>query len=198
MPALQRDNVDVVCDGIAEITATGIKTNSGEHLDLDVLILSTGFNPVAYMRPMNLLGRDGLDINDAWKNKISTYRSVCLPGFPNNFLMLGPNSPIGNYSVIEMSEIQARYIIKIIQRWRQREFDAIEPTPTAVKRFTEYIKKGMSKTVWVSGCQSWYMDSDGDPILWPYTFERWRAELAEPKMSDFDTTSFSRETSEAC
>ncbi|MEH6589684.1 MAG: NAD(P)/FAD-dependent oxidoreductase [Halioglobus sp.] len=195
IPALQRENVDLVSDGIAEITPAGITTKAGKHIETDVLILSTGFNPVAYMRPMNLLGRDGLDINDAWRDKIRTYRSVCLPGFPNNFLMLGPNSPIGNFSVIEMSEIQTRYIIKIIQRWRQHEFDAIEVKPSAVQRFTDYIKKGMSKTVWVSGCQSWYLDSDGDPILWPYTFQRWEAEMAEPLMNDFDTTHFNHNES---
>lgn len=195
IPALQRSNVDVVADGIAEITTTGIKTNGGEHIDMDVMILSTGFNPVAYMRPMNLLGRDGLDINDAWKDKIRTYRSVCLPGFPNNFLMLGPNSPVGNFSVIEMSEVQTRYIIRIIQRWRHNEFDAIEVKPRAVQRFAEYMKKGMSKTAWVGGCQSWYLDGDGDPILWPYTFQRWEAEMAEPEMTDFDLTCFSREDS---
>jgi cation diffusion facilitator CzcD-associated flavoprotein CzcO len=193
LPALQRENVSVVTDGIAEITPTGIKTKAGEHIDMDVLILSTGFNPVAYMRPMDVVGIDGLDINDAWRDKIQTYRSICLPGFPNNFLMLGPNSPIGNFSVIEMSEIQTRYVIKIIKRWQKNEFDAIEVKPAAVKRFADYMKKGMSKTVWVGGCQSWYMDRDGDPILWPYTFQRWEAEMAEPEMNDFDTVSFSKE-----
>jgi cation diffusion facilitator CzcD-associated flavoprotein CzcO len=193
IPALQRDNVDLISEGIAEITPTGIKTRTGEQIDMDVLVLSTGFNPVAYMRPMNLLGRDGLDINDAWKDKIKTYRSICLPGFPNNFLMLGPNSPIGNFSVIEMSEIQTRYIIKIIQRWRQHEFDAIEVKPTAVQRFSDYMKKGMSKTAWVGGCTSWYLDGDGDPLLWPYTFQRWEAEMMEPTMSDFDISSFNQE-----
>ncbi|MFK8049654.1 MAG: flavin-containing monooxygenase [Halioglobus sp.] len=188
IPSLQRDNVDVVTDGISEITATGILTNAGEHIETDIVILSTGFNPIAYMRPMVVIGRDGLDIEEAWKDKIQTYRSICLPGFPNNFLMLGPNSPVGNFSVIEMSEVQTRYIIKIIQRWRNKEFDTIEVKPAAVKRFSEYMKKGMSKTVWVSGCKSWYLDSDGDPILWPYTFARWEAEMAEPTMSDFDTT----------
>jgi cation diffusion facilitator CzcD-associated flavoprotein CzcO len=197
IPALQRDNVDVISDGIAEITPTGIRTRAGKQIDMDVLVLSTGFNPVAYMRPMNLLGRDGLDINDVWKDKIKTYRSICLPGFPNNFLMLGPNSPIGNFSVIEMSEIQTRYIIKIIQRWRQYEFDAIEVKSTAVQRFADYMKKGMSKTAWVGGCQSWYLDGDGEPILWPYTFQRWEAEMAEPTMTDFDMTCFSQKVNVA-
>lgn len=193
IPAMQRDNVNLVTDGIVEINETGIKTADGQQHDLDVLILSTGFNPVAYMRPMELLGKDGLHINDAWENKIQTYRSVCMPGFPNNFLMLGPNSPIGNYSVIEMSEVQTRYIIKLINRWRNQEFDAVEVKQSAVKRFADYMKAGMSKTVWVGGCQSWYLDGDGDPILWPYTFQQWEKEMAEPDMQDFDTENFPQE-----
>ncbi len=191
-PAIQRDNVDLVTDGITEINAKGVKTKDGKQHDLDVLILSTGFNPVAYMRPMDVVGKDGLDINTAWEKKIRTYRSVCMPGFPNNFLMLGPNSPIGNYSVIEMSEVQCNYILQLIARWRKQEFDAVEVKESAVKRFGEYIRAGMKKTVWVGGCQSWYLDGDGDPILWPYTWERWEKEMAEPDMSDFSVASFDR------
>lgn len=192
VPALQRDNVDLVTDGISEITDTGIRTKDGIHHDLDVLILATGFNPTAYMRPMEMIGKDGLHINTAWEDKISMYRSLFMPGFPNNILMLGPNSPIGNYSVIEMSEVQTRYVLKIIDRWRHNEFDAIEPKPTAVKRFAEYIKAGMKNTVWLGGCNSWYLDSDGDPILWPYTFQQWEKEMAEPDMNDFDTVCFDK------
>ncbi len=189
-PAIQRDNVELVTDGIEAITENGIRTRDGREHALDVLILSTGFNPVAYMRPMDVVGRDGLHINDAWKDKIRTYRSLCMPGFPNNFLMLGPNSPIGNYSVIAMSEVQCGYILKLIERWRRGEFDAVEVTESAVQRFAQYVKAGMGKTVWVGGCQSWYLDGDGDPILWPYTWERWEQEMAEPEMADFTTTRF--------
>ncbi len=189
-PAIQRDNVELVVDRIDSINPTGIKTRDGRQHDLDVLILSTGFNPVAYMRPMEVIGRDGLHINDAWKDKIRTYRSLCMPGFPNNFLMLGPNSPIGNYSVIEMSEVQCHYLLQIIERWRRAEFDAIEVTEEATRRFADTIKAGMSKTVWVGGCQSWYLDGDGDPILWPYTWERWEREMAAPAMADFTTQKF--------
>ncbi len=189
-PAIQRDNVDLVTEGIEAINPTGIQTRDGVQHDLDVLILSTGFNPVAYMRPMELIGRDGLHIDEAWQKKIRTYRSLCMPGFPNNFLMLGPNSPIGNYSVIAMSEVQCNYILKIIDRWRQREFDAIEVTEAATQRFADTIKAGMRKTVWVGGCQSWYLDGDGDPILWPFTWDRWEREMATPAMADFNTQTF--------
>lgn len=185
IPAMQKQNVELITDGIERITEAGVVTESGQHIELDVLILSTGFQPTAYMRPMELIGRNGMHINDAWKHKLRLYRSMFMRNFPNNFLMLGPNSPIGNYSVIEMSEIQSRYLLKLIDRWRNREFDTIEVKEEAVTRFNAYIKKGLSKTVWVGGCNSWYLDADGDPILWPYTFGQWEKEMEEPDMNDF-------------
>lgn len=188
IPALQSENVEVVTDSIERITPNGVLTNDAREHDLDVLVLSTGFEPTAYMRPMTVKGREGLDINQAWEDKIKTYRSICLPGFPNNFLMLGPNSPIGNYSVIEMSEVQTAYLLKLIERWRRGEYDAIEPTQNAVDNFTQYMKEGLKGTVWVGGCQSWYLDKDGDPILWPYSFGQWVQEMNEPQMTDFELT----------
>jgi cation diffusion facilitator CzcD-associated flavoprotein CzcO len=189
-PAIQRDNVDLVTDGIEKMDATGVITKDGSHHELDVLILSTGFNPVAYMRPMNVVGKNEVHINDAWSGKIKNYRSLFMPGFPNNFLMLGPNTPIGNYSVVEMSEVQCNYLLQLVERWRNREFDEIDVTTSTADRFLKYIKAGMSKTVWVGGCNSWYLDADGDPILWPYTWQQWIKEMAQPEMVDFETAVF--------
>lgn len=193
LPALQRDNVEVVTDGIQEITPKGIITSDGREHELDVLVLSTGFNPTAFMRPMDMRGKGGVKIDDAWQDKIHTYRSLFLPSFPNNFLMLGPNTPIGNFSVIAMSEIQCDYILKVIDKWRHKEFDEIDVTIDKAKEFQAYMKKGLANTVWVGGCQSWYLDKDGDPILWPYTWAQWEKEMHEPEMGDFITTKFDDE-----
>jgi cation diffusion facilitator CzcD-associated flavoprotein CzcO len=192
--AVQRNNVDLVTEGITEITPKGIKTGDGKEHELDALVLSTGFHHFNFMRPMDMRGKEGLKIDDAWSKKIQAYRSMFLPNFPNFFLMLGPNTPIGNYSVIAMSEVQCAYILKIIGRWQQGEFDEIDVEPSAFKSFNEYLKAGMSKTVWVGGCQSWYLDDDGDPAVWPYTWEQWEKEMKEPKMADFITTKFSTQT----
>ena len=189
-PAVQRENVDLVTDGIVEITEKGIKTADGTEHELDALVLSTGFDPTAYMRPMNMVGKNNLNINTAWQDKIQNYRSMCMPGFPNNFLMLGPNTPIGNYSVIAMSEVQCGYILKVIDQWRDGVFDEIDVKPSAVSEFADYMRAGMKNTVWVGGCQSWYLDKDGDPILWPYTWARWEKEMNEPLYSDFNLASF--------
>jgi len=188
--AVQRNNVDLVTEGIAEITPKGIKTRDGKEHELDALVLSTGFQNFNFMRPMDMRGKGGLKIDDAWSKKIQAYRSMFLPNFPNSFLMLGPNTPIGNYSVIAMSEVQCAYILKIICRWQQGDFDEIDVKPSAFKSFNEYLKAGMSKTVWVGGCQSWYLDDDGDPALWPYSWQQWKKEMKEPKMGDFITKKF--------
>lgn len=183
--AVQRTNVDLIAEGIKEITPKGIISADGEVHELDVLVLSTGFDPFAFMRPMDVRGLHGLEINTAWKDKIQGYRSVIVPNFPNFFLMLGPNTPIGNYSVIAMSEVQADYVLQLIDKWRQQEFDALDVKPAAVKEFNQYIKSGMKGTAWTSGCQSWYLDDDGDPVVWPYTWDQWVKEMKVPDMDDF-------------
>lgn len=183
--AIQRENVSLETTAIERICEQGVVTSDGVTHELDVLILATGFHPFNFMRPMDLRGRNGLSIDEAWSKKVQAYRSVCLPGFPNFFLMLGPNTPIGNYSVIAMSEVQAAYILKLIDQWRAGKLPVVEATEAAKRRFNDYLREGMKNTVWVGGCQSWYLDDDGDPAMWPYSWQQWEKELQQPDPDDF-------------
>jgi len=183
---IQKPNADLVTEGIERIEERGIITKDGNLHELDVLILSTGFHPFNFMRPMEMYGKDGLNINDAWSRKIQAYRSVLLPNFPNFFLMLGPNTPIGNFSVIAMSEIQTNYILKLIDLWRESKIDTVEAKQEALVSFNQYLKAGMKDTAWVGGCQSWYLDGDGDPAMWPYSWKRWVTEMAQPNVNDLN------------
>ncbi|MGI2170374.1 flavin-containing monooxygenase [Shewanella sp. MF05960] len=187
---IQKPNAQLITEGIERITETGIITKDGKHHELDVLVLSTGFNAFNFMRPMNLIGRNNVHIDKAWAHKIKAYRSMLLSDYPNFFLMLGPNTPIGNFSVIAMSEVQTDYVIKLIDKWRAHEFDEFEAKPQAIDDFTAYVKEGLKGTSWMGGCQSWYLDADGDPILWPYTWQRWVDEMKEPQMEHIHTTTF--------
>ena len=185
--AIQQDNAHLVTEGIRQIEADGIRTEDGHLHPLDAIVYATGFNPTAYMRSMPFIGKDGLSIKQAWQHKIQAYRSLCIPGFPNFFLMLGPNSPIGNYSVIAMSEQQADYALQLIDHWRNGALDTIEARPEAMRTWNTMLRAKMQHTVWASGCQSWYLDADGDPLTWPDTWKQWLAAMATPELADFVT-----------
>ena len=186
--AIQQPNATLISDPIERIESAGVRTANGQLHALDVLVYATGFDPTAYMRPMSFTGRDGIDINQAWRHKIQAYRSLCIPGFPNFFLMLGPNSPIGNYSVIAMSEQQADYAIQLIEHWRHGRLDTIEAKPEAMHAWNAGLREKMRHTVWASGCQSWYLDADGDPLTWPDTWKQWLAAMATANLNDFVQT----------
>ncbi len=187
--AIQKANAELVTDSIECINSQGIvtrdKANQSQQHEFDLIVYATGFDALKFMRPMQLVGRDGLTIEQAWQKEIKLYRSMFMPSFPNFFLMLGPNTPIGNYSVIAMSEVQTDYIIKMIKKWQCKDFDQLEPKTEAVKAFNLRIKKGLEKTVWVGGCRSWYLDPQGDPILWPFTWQLWVDEMQQPDLEDF-------------
>ncbi len=184
--AIQRDNASLVTEAIDSIEPNGIRTADGCLHELDVIVYATGFDPVAYMRPMQFLGVDGADINLVWRDKVQAYRSVCLPDFPNFFLMLGPNSPIGNYSVIAISEAQTDYALQLIELWRKKILNRIEPTRDAQLRWNTELKKKLGQSVWsAGGCNSWYLDDDGDPITWPGSWRQYLDSIAKPDLEDF-------------
>ncbi|MDQ7049411.1 MAG: NAD(P)/FAD-dependent oxidoreductase [Enterobacterales bacterium] len=188
--AIQTSNAELVTDSIEKINSQGIITRNPENKfqqhDVDLIVYATGFDAFKFMRPINLIGKNGISIEQAWSQEIKLYRSMFMPEFPNFFLMLGPNTPIGNYSVIAMSEVQTDYLIQLIKKWQFGEFNQIEPKPSAVKAFNEMVKQGLKSTAWVGGCQSWYLDAQGDPILWPYDWQRWVDEMKTPDMEDFN------------
>jgi cation diffusion facilitator CzcD-associated flavoprotein CzcO len=186
-PAIQKPNAHLVTEGIDHIEKDGVVTKDGKLHKLDILVLATGFDAGAFMRPMEFRGRNGLSIDDAWKEKISAYRSLLIPEFPNFFLMLGPNSPIGNYSVIAMSEMQADYCITLIKLWQENKLKQIESTPKAVQEWRSMLKSKMSHTVWTSGCSSWYLDKDGDPLTWPDKWKNWVTMMKDINTNDLVT-----------
>jgi len=99
--------------------------------------------------------------------------------------MLGPNSPIGNQSIIEISEIQTEYAIKLIDQWRAGKLQTIAAKPEAMQAWASMLKERMGHTVWTSGCQSWYLDSEGDALACPDKWSKWVAAMKTPDLSDF-------------
>ena len=186
-PAMQRDNVELVTEAIDHVRPEGVVTADGALHELDVLVLATGFDSHAYLRPIELVGKDGLTLEQAWRDGPRAYRTVALPGFPN-FFMVGPHSPFGNHSLMPIAEVQADYAMRWIRLWQRGLVDVLAPTEEATERFNDQLRAAMPGTIWVTGCTSWYLGPEGVPEVWPWTPRRHRELLHEPVPEDFELT----------
>jgi cation diffusion facilitator CzcD-associated flavoprotein CzcO len=186
--ALRAPNAELVTAAIERITPSGIRTADGRDIDVDLLVFATGFQAHNYMRPMNLRGRDGLSIDDAWAKGPRAYRMTAIPGFPNFFTVLGPNSPTGSISLQYSAELTARYITHWLWRFRDGEIDTVEVTEEATTQFNDDVTAALGPTVWNTGCNSWYLTDEGNVDLWPYDRKTMTRMLAEPDERDYHVT----------
>jgi cation diffusion facilitator CzcD-associated flavoprotein CzcO len=189
--AIQRDDVELVTAGIDHVERRGIVADDGVLHEVDIIVLATGFDTHAFFRPMQLTGRDGIAADDVWRDGPHAHQTVALPGFPNFFMMLGPHSPVGNLSLTAVAESQADHVLRWIERWRRGEFDTVEPTPLATEAFNARLRAAMPNTVWTTGCDSWYLNKDGVPEVWPYPPGEHRVMLENPDPAHYDLRSFS-------
>ena len=182
-PTLQQPHVELVTEGIERIEPRGVVTRDGRLHELDVLVLATGFDTHAWGVD-EVVGEDGLSMLEAWARGTRAYRSVAMPGFPNFFMLVGPNSPIGNISLIDVSEVQAAYVLRCIEVLRSGRARALAPSPEATRAFHADLLRAMKDTVWVTGCRSWYLGADGVPNTWPWTARRFHREMRRPRLSE--------------
>jgi cation diffusion facilitator CzcD-associated flavoprotein CzcO len=178
-PAMRRDDVELVTERIERFEAEGIRLRDGRLLAVDVIVLATGFDAHAYVRPITVVGEDGLTLEQAWDGGPRAYRTVALPGFPNLFMLMGPHSPIGNFSLIAVAEVQADYVMGWIERMRRGVVHHAAPSASATDAYNAEMRTAMPNTIWTSGCTSWYIGEDGLPELWPWSPGRHRAMLRE-------------------
>ncbi len=184
--AIQRPNAELVVEGIERVEPAGVRTCDGRLHELDVLVLATGFKTDAFMRPMTVVGRNGQTLEEVWPDRPSAYLSISIPGFPNFFMLNGPNGPVGNFSLIEVAELQFAYIMQLIDRLRSGGCREISATQEAMEEFEAARVEATKKTVWVTGCRSWYLDDRGVPATWPWAFDRFRAEMQAPRPTAFE------------
>ena len=184
--AIQQPNAELVTDAIERIEPAGVRTRDGRLHELDVLVLATGFKTHAFMRPMAVIGRDGETLADAWAARPNAYMSISIPGFPNFFMLNGPNGPVGNFSLIEVAELQFGYIMQLVDRLRSGECREISASREAMEQHEAARIEAAANTVWVTGCRSWYLDDRGIPATWPWSFDRFRAEMQAPQPTAFE------------
>jgi len=184
--AIQQPNAELVTDRIERIEPDGIRTVDGRLHELDVLVLATGFDTHRFVRPMRVIGREGRTLEAAWSRANEGYLGITVPGFPNWFMLGGPNSPIGNFSWLMTSENQLNYAMRLIDHLRSGNVTEIAPKPSAVKAFNDAVKAKMPDTIWASGCNSWYIDKNGAVASWPWTYEKFENDMREPILDDYE------------
>jgi cation diffusion facilitator CzcD-associated flavoprotein CzcO len=185
--AVQLPNAHIVKGAIDRIEPDGIVMADGSRVGLDVLVYATGFDPHAYMRPMNVTGLNGVTIDEAWKERIFSYGGIGLPGFPNLFMLYGPFAPVNNVPVPLALEQEIGLIMRLIAEARARRA-AVAPTTTATEKFLAKLDAAFPGTVWTGGCKNWYTSTQPTPVLWPFPQRDHKAFLAEAPVEDFQFT----------
>ncbi|OAN66663.1 flavin-containing monooxygenase [Sphingomonas sp. TDK1] len=183
---VQRDDVDVVRAGIEAIEPEGVRTRDGALHGCDVIVYATGFHADRFVRPINIVGRDGIALNDVWARRPSAFLAISVPDMPNLFMLNGPTGPVGNFSLIEIAEAQWGYIAQLIQRIESGEADEISPTHAAMASYEERRIAAAKTTIFASGCSSWYLDAEGVPQSWPWSYDRFFEEMRAPELSAYD------------
>ncbi|GGC91608.1 flavin-containing monooxygenase [Halopseudomonas salina] len=186
-PAVDRDNVELITTGIDAITPDGIQTDDGQEHRADVLIFGTGFAATDFLAPMTIQGRGGHDLNEAWQAGAEAYKGISVSGFPNLFMLYGPNTNLGHSSIIYMLESQFNYVISCLQTLARRGLRFIDVKPEVQTAFNTLIQDDISTTIWSRGCNSWYQTAEGKQTNnWPgYTFN-YRRLTRTPELNDYE------------
>lgn len=184
--AVQRDNVEVVIEDVTQIDETGIRSPNGELREFDIIVLATGFQADRFMRPMTITGRNGNTLENAWAQRPTAYMAVSIPDFPNLFMLNGPNGPVGNFSLIEIAEQQWHYIQQLMDKVEQGECREICASETALAQFDEARIAAAKRSIFGSGCQSWYLDAQGVPATWPWSRSHFKACMQRPDFSAYE------------
>jgi cation diffusion facilitator CzcD-associated flavoprotein CzcO len=159
--ALNRENVELVTAGIERVEEDGVATRDGRRIPLDVLILATGFQTTEFLAPMDLTGLSGRRLRDEWKAGARAYLGMTLSGFPNFFMMYGPNTNLGHNSIIFMIECQTRYILGCIRALRERGLAWLDLRRDVLDAFDAKMQRDLARTVWNDTDHSWYKDAAG-------------------------------------
>ncbi|MEY4720513.1 MAG: hypothetical protein RIQ46_238 [Pseudomonadota bacterium] len=182
---VQRPAVYVETGGIERIEPAGVRMKDGTLHELDVLVLATGFKSDQFIRPAVVTGRDGLALDDFWAVRPTAHYAVSLPGFPNFFMLNGPTGPVGNFPLIDIAEMQWGYLEQLLEPVRQGEARTVEPTREAFEAYEARRIAAAKKTIFGSGCTSWYLDKTGIPATWPWSYQDFAKAMEKPVLSEF-------------
>uniref|UniRef100_A4XTI7 Flavoprotein involved in K+ transport-like protein n=1 Tax=Ectopseudomonas mendocina (strain ymp) TaxID=399739 RepID=A4XTI7_ECTM1 len=186
-PALAQANVDIVDSAISEVREHSLVTADGREHPCDVLIYGTGFTASDFLAPMRIRGLGGLELNQAWKEGAEAYKGISVSGFPNLFLLYGPNTNLGHSSILYMLESQYRYVLGCLRTLREQQLRYLDLRMDVQRRYNQRLQHATRRTIWAQGCSSWYQNASGKHTNnWPgYTFT-YRHLTRTPELADYD------------
>lgn len=175
LQALSQPNVEVVTDSISEVCERGLVTADGTEREVDAIVYGTGFRTLDFTSPVRFVGPGGVELNEVWKARPQAYLGVATAGFPNLFFITGPNSRVANNSIVFMIEAQIGYVINCLRHLRATGAATMQVRPNAQEEFNAGLTARAKRTVFATGCKSWYLDEKGEsPVLWPgFSSEYW-------------------------
>ncbi len=185
--ALAQDNVDVITDPVAQILEGGIRCQAGKERNYDAIIYGTGFKATEFLAPMRIIGVGGRGLDETWSDGAEAYKGVTVSGFPNLFLLYGPNTNLGSNSIIFMIECQVGYIMQCIERLRDSGARALDVRPEIMQAYNEDIQRQLRESVWSAGCNSWYHNAAGKVTNnWPGYTQEYKRLLASLDVDSYN------------
>ena len=175
LPTLNLPHVSLVSQRITRFVSDALVTEDGARHPADIVVYATGFQATDPLGEVDIIGRGGVTLRDHWRDGMRAWLGVAMPGFPNLFLLGGPNTGLGHNSVVFMLEAQSGHILRCLRDMRTRGAATVEIGDEPERRFLAWVDRRMRRTVWLSGCRSWYLDRSGrNTTLWPsFTFLYW-------------------------
>ncbi len=178
-PTLTKPNVELVTERIAAVSAGGLRDETGVERPADALVLATGFATHGFVAPMEIVGREGRALTQEWAEVARAYLGLSVPGFPNMFLLYGPNTNGGTGSVIYTIEAGMGHVLAALEELERAAASRIEVRREAAESFDRELRGALAGTVWHSGCTNWYVDENGnDPQQWPWLWSAYRRRTA--------------------
>lgn len=185
-PTFNRANVELVTEGIDRITHNAIVTNDGTERRVDTIVFATGFAVDRYLSTIEVTGRNGVNINDAWAEGAQAYLGITTTGFPNLFMLYGPNT--NNGSILFMIECQVGYILRQLQRMESEGIAWLDVRPDVMARYNQELQRDLDNvTVWQADCSNYYRGPSGRIVTqWPHTMREYRARTRRPDPEAFE------------
>lgn len=187
LPTLERDNVALETDAIARITATGIVTTAGTAHEVDVIVYGTGFRSTEFVAPIEVTGVAGASLRERWAGGAEAYYGTTVAGFPNMFILYGPNTNLGHNSIIFMVEQQVAHMMRLVELLFRRRLRSIGVRAAAMAAYNRTLQGELETSVWKAGCRNWYMTEQGKITNnWPRSTFAWRKRTRRLDLNDFE------------